>query len=48
MRITCNKFFAILSPLAHLMANLVSKNGRFEAVIRMIVLKVQEDCPCVT
>ena len=42
MPITCNKVCAILSSLAHSMAKLMSKNGRFGA-FRMIVLKVQDD-----
>ena len=42
-RITTNKFCAVSSRLAHSMANLVSKNGRFWAIFRMIVLKIQDD-----
>ena len=33
MCITANKFCAILSHLGHAMADLVSKNGRFQPVM---------------
>ena len=42
-RITANKFRCILSRVAHSMADLVSKNGRFWAVFKTIVLKTQDD-----
>ena len=47
MHITINKFCAVLSRLARPMAGLVSKKGRFWAVFRTIVLKVQDDRRCV-
>ena len=43
MRITANRSPAILSRLARSMADLVSKNGRFWAVFRTIILKTQDD-----
>ena len=43
MRITTNKFRCVLSRLARSTADSVSKNGRFWAVFRTIVLKVQDD-----
>ena len=47
MRITTNKFHAVSSHLARSTADLVSKNGRFGAVFRTTVLKVQDDRRCV-
>ena len=47
MRITANKFRCILIRLARSMANLVSKNGRFWAVFRTMVLKTPDDRRCV-
>ena len=46
-RRTTNKFRAVSSHLARSMADLVSKNGRFGAVFRTIVLKVRDDRQCV-
>ena len=40
MRITTNKFCVVSSRLASFMADFVSKNGRFGALFRTIVLKV--------
>ena len=42
-RITTNNFGCISSRLARSTADLVSKNGRFWAVLRTIVLKVPDD-----
>ena len=47
MRITTNKSRCVLSRLARSTANLVSKNGRFWAVFRTIVLKTKDDRQCV-
>ena len=47
MRITTNRFRAVLSRLASYMAHLVSKNGRFGDFSSTIVLKVQHDRRCV-
>ena len=47
MRSTTNKFRCVSSRLARSMANLVSKNGRFWAVFRTIVLKTEDDRRCV-
>ena len=43
MRIGTSKFRCVLSRLARSTADLVSKNGRFWAVFRTIILKVQDD-----
>ena len=43
MRITTNRVHAISSRLARSTADFVSKNGRFGAVFRTIVLKTQDD-----
>ena len=43
MRTTTNKFCAVPSRLARSMADFVSKNGRFWAVFKTIVLKTQDD-----
>ena len=45
MGINCNTFCATSSSLAHFMADLVSKNGRFWAVLRTIDLKFQDGLP---
>ena len=45
-RITTNRFRAVSSRLARSMADLVSKNGRFGAVFRTIVLKMQDARQC--
>ena len=42
-RITTNRFRSVSSRLARSMADLVSKNARFWAVFRTIVLKTQDD-----
>ena len=47
MRITTNIFRGIWSRLARSTADLVSKNGRFRAIFRTIVLKTQDDHRCV-
>ena len=46
MRVTRNKLCCILSRLARSRANLVFKNGCFWAIIRTMVLKIQDDHRC--
>ena len=43
-RTSTNRFRAVLSRLARSMADLVSKNGRFWAVFRTIVLNDRSEC----
>ena len=46
MHITKKRFCCVSSPLARSEADLVSKNGRFWALFRTIVLKTQDDGQC--
>ena len=46
-RTTTNKFRAVSNRLARSMADLVSKNGRFWAVFRTMVVKTRDDRRCV-
>ena len=47
MGVTTNKFRCVWSRLACFTADLVSKNDRFSAVFRKIVVKTQDDRRCV-
>ena len=47
MCITTDRFHPVSSRLARSTGDLVSKNGHFWAIFRMIVLKTQDDRQCV-